>query len=66
MARKIWNWQREAWPQFSYVAEDLANLEIQFAKEVGTAQGVLRHVSTKDHATFLVEVLSEEAWSSSA
>lgn len=66
MARKIWNWRRDDWPHFSYVAEDLADFEVRFAKEIGTAIGVLRHTSAEDRANFLVDVLSEEAWSSSA
>ncbi|PNW27291.1 DUF4172 domain-containing protein [Formosa algae] len=33
MVRKIWNWQKEEWPNFTYNENQLKALEIQFSKK---------------------------------
>ncbi len=61
MARKIWNWQKQEWPHFTYDASTLSTLEYQFSQNVGTVLGALKHVRTEEKNNFLVEVLSNEA-----
>ena len=61
MARKIWNWQKEKWPHFSFDDTTLAALEHQFSQNTGTVVGALKHVRMEEKNSFLVEVLSNEA-----
>ena len=61
MARNVWNWQKEKWPQFSFDHTALSALEHQFSQNTGTVVGALKHVRTEEKNSFLVEVLSNEA-----
>lgn len=61
MARKIWNWQADNWPQFTYDEKELKALELQFSKNIGTVLGAIKHVNTQEKEQFLIEVLSNEA-----
>ncbi|MHA7943579.1 Fic family protein [Formosa sp. 3Alg 14/1] len=61
MIRKIWNWQKEEWPNFTYNENQLKALEIQFSKNIGTVLGAFKHVADSERAQFIIEVLSSEA-----
>ncbi|WP_199240632.1 Fic family protein [Tamlana fucoidanivorans] len=61
MMRKIWNWQSDEWPNFTYDETKLKALELQFSKNIGTVLGAIKHVNTEEKEQFLIEVLSNEA-----
>lgn len=61
MIRKIWNWQSDEWPNFTYDQAKLKALELQFSKNIGTVLGAIKHVNTQEKEQFLIEVLSSEA-----
>ncbi len=61
MNRKIWNWQSDEWPNFTYNEEALRALELQFSKNIGTVSGALKHIDSDDKELFVVELLSNEA-----
>ncbi len=56
-----WNWQLKDWPQFTFNAQALKELELNFAKNTGEMLGVLRHIKVDSKDNFLVEMLSNEA-----
>ena len=62
MARlKLWNWQKDDWPDFRFDAGSLTALEERFLQESGVYWGAVKHLE-KDAKDFLaVELMSEEA-----
>jgi len=58
---KIWNWQREDWPEFRYDASKLEAFEAEFLHQSGVFSGAVRHVGDEDRQQFTVELISDEA-----
>src|SRR2546422_640214 len=56
-----WNWQKAAWPRFSYRSDALTDLEGQFLRQSGFFLGTLKHIKREDRTTLTVEFLSTEA-----
>ncbi len=57
----IWNWQFKDWPRFTFDAEALQHLELDFIGNTGEMRGVLRLIEAESKKDFLVELLSNEA-----
>jgi len=57
----IWNWQRPAWPDFTYNPTVLASLEQRFLRASGELFGVFKHVGPQDRDTLKIELIGEEA-----
>ena len=64
--RKIWNWQLDQWPHFSFDEEALKPLEYAFSQENGIITGTFKHIEQNDKDALLVEILSNEALNTSA
>ncbi len=62
----IWNWQQEEWPKFSYKAEALAKYEAAFLKQSGMFLGALKCINEAEHNLLKVELISNEAYKTSA
>jgi len=60
-----WNWQKSAWPRFSWDASRLARLEAQFLQEAGVFVGAHQHLETDVQEELIVELLSAEALTTS-
>ncbi|AYG62441.1 Fic family protein [Rhizobium jaguaris] len=56
-----WNWTQEGWPQFTYNAAALEQLERRFLLSSGEVIGAVRHVSDEERNLLRVELLSDEA-----
>jgi len=56
-----WNWQQSDWPQFTHKKSALADLENRFLHQSGVFLGALKHVSTEDKNTLIVDLMSMEA-----
>ena len=61
----IWNWQQESWPDFRYQPEKLARLEADFLRHSGVFSGALKHISADDQALLTVDLIGEEAMTTS-
>jgi Fic family protein len=61
MNSKLWNWQKDQWPNFSYDIEALKALEYQFSENNGVVLGVLKHINKNSKDDILIEILSDEA-----
>jgi Fic family protein len=66
MASKKWNWQFEEWPNFKYDDEALKAMEYRFSQISGTVLGALKHIEEDEKDALLVEILSNEAFNTSA
>lgn len=58
---KIWNWQQENWPNFTFETGGLAPLEAEFLKRSGWFAGAIRHASEADREQLTIELISDEA-----
>ncbi|MDA0350454.1 MAG: Fic family protein [Verrucomicrobia bacterium] len=56
-----WNWQREDWPNFSYDAVALTELENRFLRESGTLLGAFKHLGSNERKTITIDLISDEA-----
>lgn len=61
-----WNWQQKDWPNFRYDEAALEDLEYQFIQTSGVALGSIKHIDEEDKIELLIEVLSDEALTTSA
>lgn len=61
-----WNWQQQDWPNFRYDEAALEDLEYQFVQTSGVALGSIKHIDEEDKNELLIEVLSDEALTTSA
>ena len=61
-----WNWQKQDWPQFTYDAEALKSLESEFLQSSGIILGACKHLDQEQFDTLRVELVSEEAYQTSA
>jgi Fic family protein len=62
----LWNWQRADWPCFTYDRQALEPLERQFLLRAGKIVGVLRHVDPDARQSFRIELIGDEALTTSA
>ena len=56
-----WNWQHPDWPRFRWQASRLAMAEEQFLLSGGLLHGVVRHLADGDRDDHIVDVISNEA-----
>lgn len=56
-----WNWERPAWPHFSYETNALATLESEFLLHSGEFIGAFKHVNPDEQSNLRIELISEEA-----
>lgn len=61
-----WNWERSEWPAFRYDATALEPLERQFLLLSGEFIGAFRHIADDDRDLLRVELISDEAVTTSA
>src|SRR3569623_1723203 len=64
--RTLWNWQRKDWPVFRYDCARLDPLEAAFLQQAGMFSGSVCHASDEDRELVTVELISDEALSTSA
>ena len=60
-----WNWQQPDWPRFSWSPSRLAKAEEQFLLGAGVVFGAVHHLDSESRERLTVEVMSEEAVTSS-
>lgn len=65
MVGTLWNWQRREWPNFRFEPARLASLEAAFLRKAGEFSGSTRHVSVGDQSELSIQILSDEALSTS-
>ena len=56
-----WNWQQPDWPRFTWREARLAKAEEQFLLNAGVVVGAIRHMEADGRDLLAVQVLSEEA-----
>ena len=61
-----WNWTQPDWPNFRYDPAPIDQLERQFLLSSGEILGAVHHVAGNDRDQLRIELLSEEALSTSA
>ncbi|PIP00704.1 Fic family protein [Pleomorphomonas carboxyditropha] len=61
----IWNWQRAAWPDFTYEPAAMEALERQFLLNSGEFIGAYRHISPDERDMLRIELISDEALTTS-
>ncbi|MBY5935055.1 Fic family protein [Tateyamaria omphalii] len=61
-----WNWQIPGWPDFRYDAAALAPLEQRFLLSSGEILGAVHHVSPTERDQLRIDLLSDEAMTTSA
>ena len=60
-----WNWQLEDWPNFIYDERITNSLEEQFLEKAGIYKGSLMHLDNNNKNTFIINILSNEAFRTS-
>jgi Fic family protein len=60
-----WNWQQDDWPRFSWSAVCLEKAEQRFLREGGVILGALRHIGDEEQQQVRIEILSDEATTTS-
>ncbi len=60
-----WNWQQPGWPDFAWHPARLARAEEQFLLGAGVFLGTAKHLGAEVHDRLIVEVLSNEALTTS-
>ena len=58
---KLWNWQKDDWPDFRFDSGKLAALEERFLQESGVYSGSVKHLENDGKDLLIVELMSEEA-----
>jgi Fic family protein len=61
-----WNWQSPDWPNFKWDQARIAAAEEQFLLGAGIAIGTLKHLSNEESEQLMVELMSDEAVTTSA
>ena len=56
---KLWNWQQNDWPNFTYQSKALEELEQTFLHNSGMLFGAYKHLNDQNH--FKVEIITQEA-----
>lgn len=57
----MYNWQLDSWPNFNYSTDNLTPIAVAFAKEFGTAKGLMTGLNDDLKQETLVEILISEA-----
>lgn len=60
-----WNWQQKDWPNFSYQNTETEAFEARFIQASGLLLGALKHINTEQQQVLRIELLGDEAVSSS-
>ncbi|MFM2393196.1 MAG: hypothetical protein RLZZ546_1178 [Bacteroidota bacterium] len=60
-----WSWELKNWPCFEYDYSDLAAYEIEFQRNMGKVIGVLQHFDQSNTDHLRIEILTQEALSTS-
>lgn len=60
-----WIWQKKNWPNYIFDAQKIADLEIQFHRNAGKLIGAIQHFNKGNFDILKVELLSQEAISTS-
>jgi Fic family protein len=61
-----WNWEQIDWPNFAYDRKTLERLEQEFLLRSGEFLGVFRHITPDERDLIRIDLISEEALSTSA
>jgi Fic family protein len=61
-----WNWQQDAWPQFTWDRPKLMRVEALFIESAGVLIGTSRHLDTTERNSLTIELMSHEAVDTSA
>ena len=61
----LWNWQLSNWPNFTFDKGITKGLEEQFIEKAGMYKGSLIHLRKQDKNSFIIDILSNEAFCSS-
>jgi Fic family protein len=61
-----WNWQQPDWPKFEWEASRLSAAEEKFLLAAGVAIGAAGHLGKDDHNQLMIELMREEAVTTSA
>jgi Fic family protein len=61
-----WNWQEKNWPEFSFNREALVDLEAKFLHRSGILIGALKSFSDDDKRALTIEIITDEALTTSA
>lgn len=56
-----WNWQQDNWSNFTYDREALTQSETQFIHEAGMVHGAIKHLTEGDKSYLTIELISNEA-----
>ena len=56
---KVWNWQKDDWPNFTYQSKKLKDLEQKFLHNSGVLFGAYKHLDNQNHLK--IEIISQEA-----
>ncbi|MBV1889141.1 MAG: DUF4172 domain-containing protein, partial [Proteobacteria bacterium] len=65
MQYKIWNWQQEDWPHFTYAPHLFEGTESKFLLNAGLSFGISRHISDEEKRDIIVSLISNEAYKTS-
>lgn len=60
-----WSWELKDWPIFEYDYDELASYEIEFQRNIGKVMGALRHFDEGSNEQLKIEILTQEALSTS-
>jgi Fic family protein len=61
-----WNWQKAAWPKFTWDERKLVRAEARFAEGVGVVIGASKHLNPAERDSLSIELMSHEAVDTSA
>jgi Fic family protein len=61
-----WNWQKGAWPTFTWDERKLTRAEARFAEDAGVVIGVSKHLNPTERDSLTIELMSHEAVDTSA
>lgn len=66
MTHAVWNWRQPDWPRFAWDRSRLARAEELFLLAGGVVAGAANHLRDSERDQLVVEMMSQEAMSSSA
>lgn len=61
-----WNWQQDAWPEFTWDQRKLVRAEALFIESAGVLIGTSRHLDATERNALTIELMSHEAVDTSA
>jgi Fic family protein len=60
-----WSWELKNWPRFEFDNSELAAYELEFQRNVGKVIGILEHFDKENNDQLKIEILTQEALSTS-